>query len=118
MVEHLPEEQSVGGSIPSRGTMRRSFGAMHGRPSFLKDFMFYTYILQSINFPEQMYIGYTNNIKSRLERHNNGFCEHTSKFKPWKIISFICFENSSKAVAFEKYLKSHSGKSFLKKRLI
>jgi len=38
---------------------------------------YYVYILQSINFPDRFYTGFTENLKSRLEKHNSGQCPHT-----------------------------------------
>ncbi|MBN2016990.1 MAG: GIY-YIG nuclease family protein [Candidatus Cloacimonetes bacterium] len=76
--------------------------------------MFYVYNLQSLNFKDKFYIGYSTNLKSRIEKHNNGQVPHTSKFKPWKIKTYIAFEDNEKATKFEKYLKSHSGRAFVK----
>jgi len=39
------------------------------------------------------------------------------KFKPCKLVIYLAFENEKKAVAFERYLKSSSGRAFAKKRL-
>ena len=80
--------------------------------------MFFTYILQSINNPDQIYIGYSSDVKKRLASHNRGESKHTSKFKPWKLMACVCFSKREKAIAFEKYLKSHSGRGFLKKRFV
>ena len=74
--------------------------------------MFYTYILRSLSQPEQRYIGCTADLKSRLTKHNAGEVPHTSKFKPWRIQTAIAFDRKEKAVAFEAYLKTHSGRSF------
>jgi predicted GIY-YIG superfamily endonuclease len=74
--------------------------------------MFYTYILRSLSQPEQRYIGTTADLKSRLAKHNAGEVPHTSKFKPWRIQTAIAFDNKEKAVAFEVYLKSGSGREF------
>ena len=79
--------------------------------------MYYTYILKSINNPNQTYIGATSDLKKRLESHNSGANKHTSKFKPWKIIWYSAFLSKEKAEAFEKYLKSASGIAFRRKRL-
>ena len=79
--------------------------------------MHYVYLLRSIPDPYQTYIGYTEDLKTRLSAHNHGQSPHTSKFKPWEIITYIAFKDKSKALAFEKYLKSHSGKAFANKRL-
>lgn len=76
---------------------------------------YYVYILQSINNPDKFYVGYTTNIKDRLIKHNEGGDKYTSKYKPWKIKNAISFNEKEKALAFEKYLKSHSGRAFAKK---
>ncbi len=80
--------------------------------------MYYVYILQSINFVDQYYVGYTENIENRLKLHNNGSSFHTNKYKPWKIITYIAFSDKIKAIAFEEYLKSGSGRVFKYKRFI
>jgi putative endonuclease len=80
--------------------------------------MFYVYVLSSVYFPEKLYVGFTSNIKQRLLEHNAEKSVFSSKYAPWKIISTISFEDKYKALEFEKYLKSHSGKAFLHKRLI
>jgi predicted GIY-YIG superfamily endonuclease len=79
--------------------------------------MFYVYILKSLKFDEK-YTGYTGNLSSRLKKHNKGDVPHTRKFRPWKIIFYAAFKTEEKAIAFEKYLKSHSGIAFRNKRLI
>ena len=76
---------------------------------------YYVYILQSINHPESHYTGYSTDYKKRIGKHNNGEVPHTSKLKPWKLQTVIAFTEKSKALAFEKYLKSHSGRAFARK---
>ena len=80
--------------------------------------MFYVYILQSLNSQKQIYIGFTQDIKQRIKDHNHGKSKHTDKFKPWKIIYISAFIDKKKALDFEKYLKTSSGKAFMRKRLI
>ncbi|RCK23776.1 GIY-YIG nuclease family protein [Thalassospira lucentensis] len=81
--------------------------------------MQYVYILQSLKFPEKFYIGCTHNVAERLKRHNAGQSDsgsrHTELYGPWKIVNTFGFENTDKAFAFEKYLKSGSGRAFCKK---
>jgi predicted GIY-YIG superfamily endonuclease len=79
--------------------------------------MHYVYLLRSINHPDRTYIGFTEDLKARLKAHNHGQSSHTSKFKPWELVTYISFSDRAKALAFEKYLKSHSGKAFTNKRL-
>jgi predicted GIY-YIG superfamily endonuclease len=52
-----------------------------------------------------------------LAAHNAGQSPHTSKFKPWHLVTYIAFSDEAKAVAFERYLKSGSGQAFANKRL-
>jgi predicted GIY-YIG superfamily endonuclease len=61
--------------------------------------------------------GVTQNLKARLKSHNDGQSPHTSKFKLWNFITYIAFSDESKAIEFEKYLKSGSGRAFADKRL-
>ncbi|MEA3427918.1 MAG: GIY-YIG nuclease family protein [Thermodesulfobacteriota bacterium] len=78
---------------------------------------YYVYILQSENDHNRFYTGFTKNLDIRLTYHNNGRCPHTSKFKPWRIKTAIAFTDREKALDFEKYLKTSSGRAFVKKRL-
>jgi len=77
----------------------------------------YVYLIQSVSFPDQRYVGATSNLKGRLEAHNEGRSPHTSKYKPWQLITYLAFSEESKAVDFEQYLKSGSGHAFANKRL-
>ncbi|MDQ5890870.1 MAG: putative endonuclease [Candidatus Dependentiae bacterium] len=79
--------------------------------------MFYVYLIRSINFPELTYIGFTLNLNTRVTAHNNGEAIHTSKYKPWKLEMYCAFIDEVKAKAFERYLKSGSGRAFAKKHL-
>lgn len=63
------------------------------------------------------YVGLTGNLKARLGAHNAGRVTHTSKYRPWRIKTYVAFDQRDKAVAFEKYLKSGSGRAFAAKRL-
>ena len=80
--------------------------------------MYYVYLIQSINFPENLYVGYSTDIQQRLETHNSGGSIHTAKFRPWKLVMYLAFEDQVTAKEFEAYLKSQSGRAFLKKRFI
>ena len=54
-------------------------------------------------------------LKQRFVDHNYGKSIHTIKYKPWKLEAYFAFSEKSKAVKFEKYLKSGSGRTFSKK---
>ena len=79
--------------------------------------MKYVYILQSELDLSHYYTGITNNVENRLAKHNSGAVKHTAKFRPWRLKTYIAFTDTDQAVAFEKYLKSGSGRAFAKKRL-
>ena len=79
--------------------------------------MTYVYILRSLDDRERYYIGITGDLRSRLKKHNAGDVSHTSKYAPWEIKTYIAFGDEKQAFAFEKYLKSPSGRAFTKKRL-
>ena len=76
--------------------------------------MMYVYILES-EAGEQRYIGVTSDLKDRISRHNSGQVIHTSKYAPWVLANYFAFRDEAKAHAFEKYLKSGSGRAFAKK---
>jgi putative endonuclease len=77
----------------------------------------YVYILQSLAFPDRFYVGVTHDLKARLAKHNAKEVSHTSKYAPWTLKTYIAFSDEIQAYAFEKYLKSASGRAFAKKRL-
>jgi len=88
----------------------------------------YVYILQTISghaTPKldksegeacRFYVGCTLDLAKRLKDHNQGKSAHTAKHRPWFIRTAIAFTNPKKAHAFERYLKSGSGRAFAKKR--
>lgn len=78
--------------------------------------MFYTYILECSD--KKTYIGSTNDLKERLYRHQSGYVPATAKRIPVKIVAYFAFSRESVARDFEKYLKSGSGRAFLKKHQI
>ncbi|MBW1721020.1 MAG: GIY-YIG nuclease family protein [Deltaproteobacteria bacterium] len=78
---------------------------------------YYVYILQSQSTPEHYYTGFTEDLDSRLKSHNSRQVSHTSKYKPWRIKTAIVFTDRKRALDFEAYLKTPSGRAFAKKRL-
>ena len=78
--------------------------------------MHYVYVLKS---EEKFYIGVTADVKRRLEEHNAGLSNYTSKSKSWKLIYFEAYTTLSLARRRETRLKNH-GKGFqeLKKRIL
>jgi putative endonuclease len=79
--------------------------------------MQYVYLLRSETDPSQRYIGMTDDLKVRLKDHNAGKSPHTSKYRPWTLVTYLAFSDHAKALDFERYLKSGSGWAFANKRL-
>ncbi len=77
--------------------------------------MFYVYYLRSQSFPDRTYIGFTENLKQRLEDHNAGKSVYTKDFKPWTLIGFLGFDQELKALKFERHLKTNAGRVFLRR---
>ena len=78
---------------------------------------FYVYILQSISRPEHFYTGRTEDLHARLKKHNAGEVPHTAEHRPWQIKTAIASADKQRAIDFERYLKSASGRAFAKKHL-
>ncbi len=79
--------------------------------------MKYVYILESLNDPTKHYTGLTDDLRARLKSHNAGRVSHTSKFRPWRLNTYVAFSDMDRAVLFEKYLKTQTGRAFAEKRL-
>jgi len=79
--------------------------------------MYHVYILRSINF-DQNYTGFTKDLRTRLIDHNAGRSKHTKKYKLWKLVAYIAFENESRARRYEEYLKTGSGIAFTKRHIL
>ena len=79
--------------------------------------MRYVYLLHSESFARQRYIGNTSDLKRRLAEHNTMKSAHTSKYAPWKLVTYVAFSDEQKAETFEHCLKSGSGHAYANKRL-
>ena len=74
--------------------------------------MYHVYILRSLIDASQSYIGFTEDMKQRLAHHNAGGSVHTNKYRPWELVTVISFAVRERALEFERYLKSGSGRAF------
>lgn len=73
---------------------------------------YYVYILECKN--NKSYIGCTNNLKDRIIRHQKGYVSATKLLLPIELVCYFAFSNKYTAFNFEKYLKSGSGRAFMK----
>lgn len=78
--------------------------------------MWYVYLIKCND--GTIYTGCTSNMEKRFKRHNNGEVNYTKTRLPFELLTYIALSEKYKAFAFEKYLKSGSGKAFSNKRLI
>lgn len=76
---------------------------------------YHVYILECSD--RTHYVGCTRNIPDRLSRHAAGRISYTSTRLPVKLCFYCTFSDRYKAYAFEKYLKSGSGRAFAKRHL-
>jgi putative endonuclease len=76
---------------------------------------YYTYVLKSLK-DKKLYIGWTVDLKLRLQRHNDGKVIATRTRTPLKLIYYEACLNKSKAIKREKYFKMGFGRRFLKER--
>lgn len=76
---------------------------------------FYIYVLYSES-DGNLYTGYTKNLQSRFEEHNSDKVQSTKHRRPLQLIYFEGCTNKEDAIHREKYLKTHYGKMYIKKR--
>ena len=77
---------------------------------------YWVYILLSLKDNEK-YTGYTKDLPSRFDSHQNGEVKSTKNRRPFKLIYFEGCLSQKDALKREKYLKTHYGKMFLGNRL-
>jgi predicted GIY-YIG superfamily endonuclease len=80
--------------------------------------MYYVYLLESVGNRGARYTGFTTDLKARLASHNAGQTRSTKQARPWRIVSYFAFADESVARAFEKYLKTGSGKTFAQRHFV
>jgi len=77
---------------------------------------YYVYLLQSLK-NRSLYIGYTTDLRKRLDYHNNGRNASTKSYMPWQLIHYEAYRNEDDAKRREKYLKTSQGSRLLKRML-
>lgn len=79
------------------------------------EFSHWVYILRCAD--GSPYTGCTNDLDDRLVRHGKGMVHYTSSRLPISCIAAFGFQDKYKAFAFEKYLKTGSGRAFMSRHL-
>ena len=79
--------------------------------------MFYVYVLKSLK-SKRLYVGFTEDLKKRLEEHNRGIGGKFSKSnKPFKLVFYEAFLDKKDAIKQEKFYKSGYGREVLKQKI-
>lgn len=74
------------------------------------------YVLKS-QIEKKSYVGFTSDIRKRLEEHNSGKSYFTKRFLPWKVVYTEEIDNYQDARKRERYLKSASGRRIVLKKI-
>ena len=77
--------------------------------------MYYVYCLKC---RDGFYVGCTRDLKERFERHQNGSVPATKNRLPVELDCYIAVKDKVTAFNLEKYLKTGSGRAFMKKHLV
>jgi putative endonuclease len=73
---------------------------------------YYVYILESLK-DKTYYVGSTNNLKDRIERHNQGRVNYTKPRRPWKLVYSEEHPDRSGAALRESEIKAHKRRAFI-----
>ena len=74
--------------------------------------MYYVYLLLLSN--NNLYAGYTHNLKVRISEHKIGKVKSTRNFRPLKLIFYESLLNKKDAERRERYFKTDKGKKMIK----
>jgi len=79
--------------------------------------MYYVYILSSKE-KDWSYIGYTGELKQRLQAHNAREVQSTKAYAPFELEAYVAVKTKQKAKELEGYFKTGSGRAVLNKRIL
>ena len=69
--------------------------------------MYYVYMLKCNGVKTITYVGYTKNIKKRIELHNSGKGANFTRGREWELIYKEKFKSNKEAISREYYIKSN-----------
>ena len=75
---------------------------------------YFVYILQSLK-DGSYYVGSTNSLHDRVERHNQGRSKYTKTKSPWELVYHEEFADRSSAAKREYEVKRHKRVAFIEK---
>ena len=116
LTRSLSRRSSEGAKGPAHNsTQTLRPGSLIATELGMSDSKRFVYVLESKVTPERHYVGLSSNVSTRLTLHNNGPSMHSSAHRPWRSLVSIEFAVEGKAIAFERYLKSGSGRAFARR---
>ena len=68
---------------------------------------FYVYMLKSKSFKPVTYVGYTKNLKNRINLHNTGRGAKFTRGRKWRLIYKEKFKSKKEAISREYYIKNN-----------
>ena len=68
---------------------------------------YYVYMLKSKGIKSVSYVGYTNNLKKRVDLHNSGKGAKFTRGRKWILIYKEKFESKNEAISREYYIKNN-----------
>jgi predicted GIY-YIG superfamily endonuclease len=72
----------------------------------------FVYVIRTMSHPRRFYTGLAADVRARLADHNAGNSPQTAKHRPWRLHVVMQFADPERAAAFERYLKTLSGRAF------
>jgi predicted GIY-YIG superfamily endonuclease len=75
----------------------------------------FVYVLKNLDQSPKFYVGLSSDVDARLTDHNTGRCPDTASRRPWQLHVVVEFPDETRAIRFERYLKSGSGRAFARR---
>ena len=69
--------------------------------------IYYVYILKSLSVKPVTYVGYTNNLKKRVDLHNSGKGAKFTRGRKWVLIYKEKIKSKKEAISREYYIKNN-----------
>ncbi|MFC1452844.1 GIY-YIG nuclease family protein [Verrucomicrobiota bacterium] len=79
--------------------------------------MWYVYFLRSQKNSSKTYIGITDDVASRLNKHNDSGTKYAATHRPWELVAYIAVPGKRRAAELERYFKVGSGHAWAHKHL-
>jgi putative endonuclease len=78
----------------------------------------FVYVLHSLANPDRQFVESAANVPMRIAAHNAGHSPLTATHRPWRLVAVVQFGSEGTAQRFEKFLKSSSGRAFIKHHFV